>query len=43
MAQTSISSDNPAGHDENLLGTHDPAEAAKAWDRAVSFLHQHLG
>jgi carboxymethylenebutenolidase len=37
----------PAGHafvnDENLLGTHDPAEAAKAWDRAVSFLHEHLG
>jgi carboxymethylenebutenolidase len=37
----------PAGHaflnDENLLGTHDPEQAALAWDRAVAFLHQHLG
>jgi carboxymethylenebutenolidase len=37
----------PAGHafmnDENLLGTYDAAQAAIAWDRAVAFLHQHLG
>jgi carboxymethylenebutenolidase len=36
-----------AGHafvnDDNLLGTHDPVLAAKAWDRTVAFLHQHLG
>jgi carboxymethylenebutenolidase len=37
----------PAGHaflnDENLLGTYDAAQATIAWDRAVAFLHQHLG
>jgi carboxymethylenebutenolidase len=37
----------PAGHaflnNENLLGTYDPEQAAIAWDRAVAFLHQHLG
>jgi carboxymethylenebutenolidase len=37
----------PAGHaflnDDNLLGTYDPAQAAKAWDRTSAFLHQHLG
>jgi carboxymethylenebutenolidase len=37
----------PAGHafvnDENLLGTYDPEQAAKAWDRTVAFLHEHLG
>ena len=37
----------PAGHaflnDENLLGTFDPDEARKAWDRAVTFLIEHLG
>ncbi|MGH9060375.1 MAG: dienelactone hydrolase family protein [Acidimicrobiales bacterium] len=37
----------PAGHafcnDENLLGTYDPEQATKAWDRAVSFLHAKLG
>jgi carboxymethylenebutenolidase len=37
----------PAGHafvnDENLLGTYDAAQAAIAWDRAVAFLHEHLG
>ena len=37
----------PAGHafnnDENLLGTHDPGQARKAWDRTISFLHEHLG
>jgi carboxymethylenebutenolidase len=37
----------PAGHafvnDDNLLGTHDPALAGKAWDRTVAFLHKHLG
>jgi carboxymethylenebutenolidase len=37
----------PAGHafvnDDNLLGTYDPDLAKKAWDRAVAFLHQHLG
>jgi carboxymethylenebutenolidase len=36
----------PAGHaflnDENLLGTHDPAQAKAAWDRTVSFLRQNL-
>jgi carboxymethylenebutenolidase len=36
----------PAGHafvnDANLLGTHNPAEAAKAWDRTIAFLHEHL-
>ncbi|MGH8921046.1 MAG: dienelactone hydrolase family protein [Actinomycetes bacterium] len=37
----------PAGHaflnDENLLGTYDPEQATKAWERAVSFLHAKLG
>ena len=37
----------PAGHaflnDENLLGTYDPEQAQKAWDRTIEFLHQHLG
>jgi carboxymethylenebutenolidase len=37
----------PAGHaflnDDNLLGTHDPKLAARAWDRTVAFLHEHLG
>jgi carboxymethylenebutenolidase len=37
----------PAGHaflnDENLLGTHDPEQAARAWARTVTFLHEHLG
>jgi carboxymethylenebutenolidase len=37
----------PSGHaffnDENLLGTYDPEQAKKAWDRTVAFLHQHLG
>ena len=37
----------PAGHafvnDENLLGTYDPDQAAKAWDRTIGFLHEHLG
>lgn len=36
----------PAGHafvnDENLLGTHDAAQATKAWDRTVEFLREHL-
>lgn len=36
----------PAGHafvnDENLLGTHDPEQASKAWSRTVSFLKEHL-
>jgi carboxymethylenebutenolidase len=37
----------PAGHaflnDENLLGTYDAEQAAKAWSRTVSFLKEHLG
>jgi carboxymethylenebutenolidase len=37
----------PAGHaflnDENLLGTYDADQAKIAWDRAVAFLHTHLG
>jgi carboxymethylenebutenolidase len=37
----------PAGHaflnDENLLGTYDKDQAAIAWDRAVAFLHAHVG
>jgi carboxymethylenebutenolidase len=37
----------PGGHafvnDDNLLGTYDPEQALRAWDRAVGFLHQHLG
>ena len=36
----------PAGHaflnDENLLGTYDPAQATKAWDRTVEFLREQL-
>lgn len=36
----------PAGHaflnDANLLGTHDPAQAKLAWERAVTFLKEHL-
>jgi carboxymethylenebutenolidase len=36
----------PAGHaffnDENLLGTYDPEQAAKAWDATVRFLREHL-
>lgn len=36
----------PAGHaffnDQNLLGTYDPDQAAKAWDATVSFLRQQL-
>jgi carboxymethylenebutenolidase len=37
----------PAGHafvnDENLIGTYDSEQAKRAWDRALGFLHQHLG
>jgi carboxymethylenebutenolidase len=37
----------PAGHafvnNDNLLGTHDAKQAAKAWERTVAFLHEHLG
>jgi carboxymethylenebutenolidase len=37
----------PAGHaflnDENLLGTYDAEQAKIAWERAVEFLHAHLG
>lgn len=36
----------PAGHaffnDENLIGTHDPEQAAKAWDATIAFLREHL-
>lgn len=36
----------PAGHaffnDQNLLGTYDPEQAAKAWDATVGFLRAHL-
>jgi carboxymethylenebutenolidase len=36
----------PAGHaflnDDNLLGTYDGELSARAWDRTVAFLHQHL-
>jgi len=36
----------PAGHaffnNENLLGTYDPEQAAKAWDATVGFLRDHL-
>jgi carboxymethylenebutenolidase len=37
----------PAGHaffnEENLLGTYDPEQAAKAWDATVRFLREQLG
>jgi carboxymethylenebutenolidase len=37
----------PAAHaflnDENLLGTYDPDQATKAWDRTVEFLRENLG
>jgi carboxymethylenebutenolidase len=37
----------PAGHaffnDENLLGTYDPEQTAKAWNATVDFLREHLG
>jgi carboxymethylenebutenolidase len=36
----------PAGHaffnGQNLLGTYDPQQAAKAWDATVGFLREHL-
>jgi carboxymethylenebutenolidase len=36
----------PAGHaffnDDNLLGTHDPEQAAKAWELTIGFLREHL-
>lgn len=36
----------PAGHaffnDENLIGTYDPDQAAKAWDATIAFLREHL-
>jgi carboxymethylenebutenolidase len=36
----------PAGHaffnDEDLLGTYDPEQAAKAWDATLRFLREHL-
>ncbi|MGH3755547.1 MAG: dienelactone hydrolase family protein [Pseudonocardiaceae bacterium] len=36
----------PAGHaffnDENLIGTYDPEQAAKAWDATVGFLREQL-
>ncbi|MGH3696866.1 MAG: dienelactone hydrolase family protein [Pseudonocardiaceae bacterium] len=36
----------PAGHaffnDENLIGTYDPEQAAKAWDATIGFLRAHL-
>lgn len=36
----------PAGHaffnDENLIGTYDQEQAAKAWDATVRFLREHL-
>jgi carboxymethylenebutenolidase len=36
----------PAGHaffnDQNLLGTYDPEQAAKAWNATVNFLRSHL-
>jgi len=36
-----------AGHaffnDENLLGTHDPEQATKAWDATLRFLREQLG
>jgi carboxymethylenebutenolidase len=37
----------PAGHaffnDENLIGTYDKEQADIAWQRTLSFLHEHLG
>jgi carboxymethylenebutenolidase len=37
----------PAGHafhnDENLLGTYDSEQAAKAWSTTIAFLKEHLG
>jgi len=37
----------PAGHaffnDENLLGTYDPEQAARAWDATLRFLREHVG
>jgi carboxymethylenebutenolidase len=37
----------PAGHaflnDENLIGTYDAEQAAVAWERAITFLREHLG
>jgi carboxymethylenebutenolidase len=37
----------PAGHafvnNDNLLGTYDREQAAKAWARTIAFLHEHLG
>lgn len=37
---------HPAGHaflnDQNLLGTYDPLQAQKAWDRTITFLHERL-
>ncbi|MFN2496700.1 MAG: dienelactone hydrolase family protein, partial [Pseudonocardiaceae bacterium] len=36
----------PAGHaffnDENLIGTYDPEQAAKAWDATIAFLLERL-
>jgi carboxymethylenebutenolidase len=36
----------PAGHaffnDENLLGTYDPEQAAKAWEATLAFLREHV-
>jgi carboxymethylenebutenolidase len=36
----------PAGHaffnDQNLIGTYDPEQAAKAWDATVRFLREHV-
>jgi carboxymethylenebutenolidase len=36
----------PAGHaffnEENLIGTYDPEQAAKAWDATIAFLREHL-
>jgi carboxymethylenebutenolidase len=37
----------PSGHaflnDDNLLGTYDPEQGQRAWDRTIAFLHQRLG
>jgi carboxymethylenebutenolidase len=36
----------PAGHaffnDQNLIGTYEPEQAAKAWDATIQFLREHL-